>query len=137
MYWMSLKYLYYKFHHLILYGAIGCCASGLDFIVYSFLVQIGGQHYIISNCISVLVGIATSFTLNRNYNFKVKDKIKKRFSIFLIVGLCGMFLSNTILWVCIEKLLFSKLVSKVLSIVLVVFFQFLLNKYFTFSPSKK
>lgn len=130
-----IKKLYQKFRNLILYGIIGCCSSGLDFLLYTLLVSHFGMHYIISNCISVLAGISTSFILNRNYNFKIKDKTRQRFAIFLSVGLCGMLMSNLILYVCIDLIGINKIASKLLSIVLVVFFQFLLNKYITFKPS--
>ena len=131
-----LKNLYYRFRHLILYGIIGTFSSSLDFTIYTLLVQIVGLHYLVANCISILAGITTSFFLNRNYNFKVKDNVRGRFAIFLTVGLCGLMLSNIVLYVCVSSLDMNKLVSKLLSIVLVVFFQFLINKYITFKPSK-
>lgn len=135
---LQLFYRFYsKFRNLILYGIFGCCSSGLDFLLYTLLVSVLGWHYIVSNCVSVLAGIATSFTLNRNYNFKVKDKTKLRFGIFLSIGVTGMMLSNLILWICISVLGTDKLVSKLLSIVLVVLFQFIANKYVTFKPSQK
>ena len=127
--------IYHKFDHLILYGVIGSFSSGLDFLIYTLLVQVVGLQYIISNCISVLGGITTSFILNRNYNFKVKDKTKLRFSIFLTVGLCGLLFSNLVLYLCIGMMGIDKIISKLLSIVLVVFFQFLANKYVTFKPT--
>ena len=127
--------LFNKFRHLILYGIIGSFSSSLDFLIYTLLVQVIGIQYLVSNCISVLGGITTSFILNRNYNFKVKDHAKRRFSIFLTVGLCGLLMSNMILYLCIEVWSMDKLISKLLSIVLVVLFQFLINKYFTFKPS--
>ncbi len=128
----SSLYSLLQFRSLILYGIIGSFSSGLDFSIYTVLVRLLGIHYVAANCFSVLCGISTSFVLNRNYNFKVKDKTKQRFTIFLTVGLCGMLLSNMILWLCIEELHFKEIISKLLSIVLVVFFQFLLNKYLTF-----
>ena len=127
--------LYKKFHHLVLYGIIGSFSSGLDFLIYTLLVQIVGLQYLVANCISVIGGISTSFYLNRNYNFKVKDHTKRRFSIFLTVGLCGLVMSNLILFLCIDFMGMDKLISKLLSIVLVVFFQFLVNKYLTFKPT--
>ena len=130
-----IKTLYRKFHHLVLYGIIGSFSSGLDFLIYTFLVQLVGLQYLVANCISVVAGISTSFYLNRNYNFKVKDHTKRRFSIFLTVGLCGLVMSNLILYLCIDNLGMDKLISKLLSIVLVVFFQFLVNKYLTFKPT--
>ena len=129
--------LFSRFRSIILYGIIGSFSSGLDFSIYSILVRICGIHYVIANCFSVLCGITTSFILNRSYNFKVKDKIKKRFTLFLTIGLCGMMLSNLILWLCIEVLHLHNIISKLLSIVLVVFFQFLLNKYLTFRSYEK
>lgn len=126
-----LLYIWKRFRNLILYGIIGCCSSSIDFAVFSLLESIG-LYYIVANCASVLVGISTSFILNRRYNFKVKDNTTKRFAIFLLVGLLGLFVSNIILYFCIEQIDLDKMLSKVLSILLVVFFQFLLNKYITF-----
>lgn len=129
--------LYKKYRNLILYGIIGCFSSGLDFLAYTLFVSVLGWHYIVSNVLSVLVGITTSFILNRNINFKVKDKTKQRFSIFLFVGLCGMLLSNLILWLCVEQAGMNKIVSKLLSIILVVLFQYILNKNITFKPTEQ
>lgn len=124
--------IFKKFRTLILYGLIGGLSSSIDFIVYSLLVSYVGLNYILSNSISVLIGIITSFTLNRKYNFKVKDKKYRRFIIFLCVGLCGMIISNLILYLCIDILSLHELISKLLSIVLVVIVQFIINKYITF-----
>ena len=131
------KKIYKKFRNLILYGIIGCCSSTLDFLLYTLFVSVFGWHYILSNCISVLAGITTSFTLNRNYNFKIKDKTRQRFAVFLSIGLCGMMVSNMLLYLCIDILHWNKIVSKLLSIILVVIFQFILNKYITFKPTKQ
>lgn len=127
-----LSRLYQRFRNLILYGIIGSFTSALDFAVFTLLSKYIGIHYIIANCISVLVGITTSFALNRSINFKVKDKTGKRFLIFLMVGLCGLLLSNVILYVGIDMLSGDELIVKLASIVLVVGFQFILNKFITF-----
>ncbi len=132
-----LKALYHRFHHLILYGIIGTFSSTLDFLVFTLLTKVCGVPYLLANCISVLVGITTSFYLNRTYNFKVNDKTAKRFSIFLAVGLTGLMFSNLILWVGIDKLHADETITKLASIVLVVFFQFLFNKFVTFRISSE
>lgn len=128
--------LFNKFRHLILYGMIGGLSSGLDFSIYTILVEWAVLNYIFANCISVLSGITVSFLLNRKFNFKVEDKTVKRFFIFLSVGLGGLILSNAILYLCIEYILLDELVSKLLSIVPVVLLQFILNKYITFKTDK-
>ena len=127
-----LSRLYQRFRNLILYGIIGSFTSALDFAVFTMLSKYIGIHYIVANCISVLIGISTSFALNRSINFKVKDKTGKRFLIFLTVGLCGLLLSNLILYVGIDMLSGDELIVKLACIVLVVGFQFILNKFITF-----
>ena len=127
-----LSRLYQRFRNLILYGIIGSFTSALDFAVFTMLSKYIGIHYIVANCISVLIGISTSFALNRSINFKVKDKTGKRFLIFLTVGLCGLLLSNLILYVGIDMLSGDELIVKLASIVLVVGFQCILNKFITF-----
>ena len=92
-----------RWRQLILYGIIGSFSAFLDFLVYTALISIG-LFYIQANCISVLVGIGTSFLLNRHFNFKVKDHTRRRFAIFLTVGLCGLMMSNIILFVCVGNL---------------------------------
>lgn len=124
-----------RFRTLILYGLIGCLSSTLDFAVFTILTKGVGCYYLLANCISVLVGITTSFFLNRTYNFKVKDKTVRRFSMFLTIGLCGLLLSNVILWIGIDRLALNSIIVKLVSIGLVVFFQFLANKYITFRKS--
>lgn len=121
-----------KFRNLIIYGIIGSFTSFLDFCVFTVLTSFVSFHYLLANCISVLVGITTSFLLNRSYNFKVKDHFKRRFAIFLSVGLSGLVLSNIILYVGIDLMHCNEMIVKLASIVLVVGFQFLLNKFVTF-----
>ena len=52
--------LFNKFRHLILYGIIGGMSSGLDFLLYTALVEFVGLNYMLANCISVLAGILVS-----------------------------------------------------------------------------
>lgn len=121
---------------LILYAVFGACSAGLDFAIYTALVELTAMPYLAANCISVLAGISTSFMLNRSYNFKVKDHTSRRFVTFLIVGLLGLMLSNAFLYLCIDVQGMDKVVAKLLSIVLVAGLQFLINKYVTFKPAK-
>lgn len=125
---------YEEFRQLILYGIFGSCSALLDLIIFTALVR-WGMYYMLANSISVLAGISTSFLLNRQYNFKVKDAAFRRFSIFLTIGLIGMLLSNLILYCCIDVMGADEFLSKLLSIVLVALFQFVLNKYVTFKPT--
>ena len=121
-----------KFRNLILYGIIGTLCAGLDFLVFYTLTASLAMFYLHANILSVNVGITTSFLLNRKYNFKVTDNSMKRFIIFISVGFGGLLLSSALLYFFIDILACGKVISKIVSIVFVVFLQFLLNKYITF-----
>jgi len=131
-----LRNIYRRFRHLFLYGVIGAFSAGLDFALFNFLVRIAGVQYILANSTSVVAGIVTSFILNRNYNFRVKDNTHRRFALFLTIGLCGMLLSNLILYLCVDIIKIDSIAAKVLSIVVVALLQFLANKFITFKPEK-
>lgn len=120
-----------KYREFLLYGIIGGACASLDFAIYTIALYLG-VGLLCANTIGVLCGIAASFTLNRQYNFKVKDHTLRRFAIFLSVGLSGLALSSVLLYALVDNLEWNKLYAKLLTIVVVSVFQFVLNKTLTF-----
>lgn len=116
------------FKLLTKYFFIGILAATIELLVFNFLIQY--FNYVIANSIAYSFGIITSFTLNKFFNFKVKDKTIIRFGRFLIVNIGGLFISNLIL------IYFSGLLPlielKILSMPIVIFFQFITNYLWTF-----
>lgn len=116
------------FKLLIKYFFIGILAASIELLIFSFFTKY--LNYVIANSIAYSFGIITSFTLNKFYNFKVKDKTIIRFGRFLIVNISGLFISNLIL------IYFSGLLPlielKILSMPIVIFFQFIMNYLWTF-----
>jgi|TARA_B100000242_G_C43027410_1_gene478449 putative flippase GtrA len=116
------------FKLLIKYFFIGILAASIELLIFSFFTKY--LNYVIANSIAYSFGIITSFTLNKFYNFKVKDKTIIRFGRFLIVNISGLFISNLIL------IYFSGLLPlielKILSMPIVIFFQFMMNYLWTF-----
>jgi putative flippase GtrA len=86
----------------------------------------------VANGISVTIGITTSFILNMSFNFRVKDRLLKRFLLFISVGFGGLILSSALLFYFIDVLFFEKIIAKLISIGIVVTIQYFLNKHFTF-----
>lgn len=119
---------------LIIYGIIGAFSSTLDFVIYTSLVMIG-LNMLIANVIGVNIGIFTSFSLNRTYNFKVKDHSRRRFASFYAVGLIGLLLSTAILYLTVDILHLSEITAKIIAIIIVALFQFILNSKITFRKS--
>lgn len=79
---------------------------------------------------SYCFGILTSFVLNRIYNFKIKDKVIKRFSKFFLVNIIGLIISNFFLFILDGVIPYFEL--KIASMPFIMSLQFLLNYFWTF-----
>jgi putative flippase GtrA len=119
------------FRSLLLYGVFGGIAALVDFSVFYALAQGAGINKFVANIISMHAGMVVSFALNRNFNFKKRDKLARRFFIYYAVILVGMALSSFLLWV-LGLWLPSKAVVKAITILIVSGLQFIVNKYVTF-----
>ncbi len=120
-----------RHRQLFFYGIIGGGCAFIDFCVYTVLCRLG-ISYLTANLIGVHCGIICSFLLNRHYNFKVKDKVKLRFLSFYVVGLTGLAISSGMLYLLIDHYHFCEIYAKIPTIIVVAFFQFVLNKFITF-----
>ena len=110
---------------LVKYFFIGILAASIELLTFSLFLKY--INYVIANSIAYSFGVITSFTLNRIFNFKVKDKIIIRFGRFLIVNIIGLFISNSILFYFSGLMPYIEL--KILSMNIVIFFQFLMNYF--------
>ena len=116
------------FKLLIRYFFIGILAATVELFTFSLFIKY--INYVIANSIAYGFGVLSSFTLNRLFNFKIKDKTLIRFGRFLIVNICGLLLSNFILFYFSGVMPFIEL--KILSMPIVIFFQFTMNYFWTF-----
>lgn len=121
---------------LFLYGIIGATTATIDSVVFIILQRAYIDKYV-ANFISINIGIALSFILNTFFNFKVKDNLFRRGISFFSVGYLGMLLSMGILYLGTDILKFDSIVIKLLSVIIVAVFQFILNKLITYKEGKK
>jgi putative flippase GtrA len=144
--------LYSKYRNFVLYGIIGLISAGLDFVIYTSLIQMGVVYLLsniigihlsniivihLSNIIGIHCGIFCSFILNRYYNFKVKDNVFYRFLSFYAVGLLGLLVSSGLLWLLVTKIAWNEIHAKLITIIVVAIFQFIVNKFITFRKINK
>ena len=132
----TIKQLYNKFRHLILYGIIGGLCATLDFGIYTLLCHFDVLPYLWANVISIHCGIICSFLLNRTFNFKVQDKTPQRFLSFYVVGLIGLGISELMLYLMATVGNWNEVLCKLISVVVVALIQFVLNKYITFKTKQ-
>jgi len=121
---------------IVLYGIIGGVSAFLDFLLFTLMYKKFGMNKFLANGISVHAGIATSFILNRKFNFKITDRVLYRALSFYLTGLFGLALSQCLLWLG-GILLLPVLMVKFISIFIVAAVQFVINKLITFRVTYK
>ena len=114
------------------YFIIGGGSTGVELIIF-FIVKYNGFDIYQANIIGKLCGLTLSFILNTVVNFKVKNNIVLRLVMFYAVGIGGLVLSNLILYGGVEVLGMPSGLVKFISVPVVGFGQFWINKFVTFS----
>ncbi|SDQ09680.1 GtrA family protein [Quadrisphaera sp. DSM 44207] len=117
---------------LVLYGLIGGTSALLDLVVFLVLVGTTSISEVLATCLSVSVGIVTSFTLNARFNYRTSSHLVQRFAAFYAVGFLGVVMSAAILFLLHDKAGMAPWGAKVISIPAVVVTQFLVNRKVAF-----
>jgi putative flippase GtrA len=123
--------------HFLFYAIIGFSGAGIDYGVYILLLKFLGWNYLWANILSTSIGITNNFILNAFLNFKVRDRLFKRFLSFYGVGLLGLVVAMALLWAQVGLIGISPVIAKLLTIIVVVLLQYNLNKRLSFARTSK
>lgn len=131
-----IQIIFYQYKNFIFYIIIGVSGIVLDFIIFYILTTKFLLFYQYANFISVSAGISNNFLWNALVNFKVKDKIIKRFLSFYIVGLIGLGISALFLYLLIDIIRQPVFLAKASVIIIVPIIQYILNKTISFRKTE-
>jgi putative flippase GtrA len=78
----------------------GCFNTALDFLILNVLTLAFGLPVLVSNTISVLLGISISYALNHFFVFRYPHRIslRKFLEFFLITGVSSLGIQTLIIW---------------------------------------
>jgi putative flippase GtrA len=119
-----------KFVRYVLFGGT---AATLDFVVFAGLVHWLGASATVATAVGVLVGISTSFFLNRRYTFAVLDRLRTRYFRFFAVGAMGLALSVLVVGLLSDVGSVEPFLAKALSLPPVLALQFTVNSKWSFA----
>lgn len=114
------------------YVLIGTIATLLDMGVLYLLSDVIGWDDILSNCISVFLGISLSFVLNSKFNFKKTQRIIIKFIYFFSICFIGLMIGSAIFEILYAEIGLMKFLAKLISVVSAGILQYLFNKNVTF-----
>ena len=128
--------LFNKHKQFVFYAAIGVSGLLLDIIFFAILFNLVEIDKQIANFISTSIGITNNFILNSKFNFKVNDKMLRRFVSFYAIGFLGLGLTAIFFFVLTDRMGVNANITKVISLPFVLVFQFVLNKLISFKNVK-
>lgn len=103
---------------------------GITFICKEFLKI---QKYV-SNAIGFSMAATTNYMLNRMWTFHSHNpNVGLEFTRFFLIALIGLGINLLIIWTMTGKFKVNFYVSKLVATLLVTFWNFLINAYFTFA----
>ena len=127
------------FKQFVKFCLVGLTNVIVDFSVYIALTRLiifFRSHYLVANLISFSLAVSWSFVFNRVWTFKNKEKqiILQYFKFFLFSAV-GLGLHTLILYTLVDYFDFYDILAKAIAVVLVTFWNFSANKFWTFGSS--
>lgn len=116
------------------YNIVAVLATGVDFLVFILLFEIFDIWYVASTFISAICGGIAAFVLNRIWTFMGKNgKLGNQAIKYLIVWGSSILLNTLGLYLIVENSNLGSIISKIIvSVIVGICFNFLMNKYFVF-----
>ena len=117
----------------IKFGIVGVSNTLISLTIYYIFVAIDRDLYIIGNCVGFVVSVLNAYYWNRRYVFKTSNKghIKAIARTFASYGFTFI-LSTVILYVMVSIVNVSEFIAPIVSLVVTIPVNFLLNKFWSF-----
>lgn len=121
------------------FAAVGIINTGLDFLIYASLTRIfifWESHKVLATSIAFFIANLNSYILNKYWTFQNKEKKHHiQYTKFLSISLIGLGLTDLIFSLALHFNLYD-LLAKLTPIPLVLLWNFIANKYWTFHRQK-
>ncbi len=120
---------------LLRYLFVGGISAVIDTGVFMLLTVSADAHYILAQTFGFIAGITTNYLLSISWIFERSRKILPETGLFLATGLVGLFLSYLLLFLLIDVLgltAFENMAAKLLTIAIVLAWNFTSRKFLVF-----
>ncbi len=123
------------------FGLVGLTNVAVDFSIYFFLTGISifwQEYYLAANFVSFVIAVTWSFFINKYWTFKHQAKgAPRQYVKFFIVSFVGLLLAESILYLTVDVFKKTDVYGKVSAIFIVYFWNFFINKYWTFRKQEE
>lgn len=119
---------------LFRYFFVGGAAFLVDFTTLFILTEFFTVYYLISAAIAFVLGLLANYVLSVNwvFNRRTVENRTFEFGIFVVIGIVGLGLNEVIIWFFTDNLQMYYLYSKMISAVIILFWNFFARKFTLF-----
>jgi dolichyl-phosphate beta-glucosyltransferase len=122
-----------KYSVFIQYAIVGCLGTAIDLGSLYVLVDFLHVNLLVATAVSFILAVINNFTLNKYWTFKNRSSnIRKQFIKFLVVSIVGLLLTEMFMAILVYGLKLWYLFAKLITSGLILTWNFLANKYWTF-----
>ena len=116
------------------YVFAGSAGFAVDFLILFILTHYFNLYYLLSAAIGFIAGVFLTYIISIYWVFQIKSHRSRvgEFIIFILIGLAGLGITVVFLWVFTEKTHINYLLSKILSTIIVYFWNFFARKRLLF-----
>lgn len=119
---------------LFRYFFVGGAAFLVDFGSLFVLTDFFGVYYLISAAIAFILGLIVNYGLSISWVFNNRklENSTLEFGVFSLIGIIGLGLNEIFIWFFTAEIGFYYLISKMISAVIVLFWNFFARKFVLF-----
>ncbi|MEK7653523.1 MAG: GtrA family protein [Patescibacteria group bacterium] len=132
-------YLFQKYpvsKQFVKFCLVGTSNMILDILVYWFLTRIFNLFYLLAAVCSFIVAVSWSFYFNRRWTFRhLTGNPTNQYLKFFVANAVSMVLNLFLFFLLVDVFKVYDLLAKLMVAVIVAFFNFSLNKWWTFRKS--
>jgi putative flippase GtrA len=117
----------------MLFGAVGAVGTAGHYLTLILLVEALHQDPTLSSLFGAIIGAVINYVLNYKYTFKSNKPHHVAASQFMVIAALGAGINTLLMFIFIRQLQLYYLLAQVLTTGIVLAWNFVLNKFWTFS----
>lgn len=121
------------FKQFIKFGIVGVSNTAISLLVYYFFIWLSKDLYIVGNTVGFTVSVFNAYYWNNKYVFQKGEEghVKPLLRTFAAYGMTFL-MSTGLLYLWVDVLGVSEVIAPIISLLITIPMNFLLNKFWTF-----
>lgn len=117
------------------FAGVGVVGTAAHYALLILLVETIAANEVAGSTAGATLGALVNYVLNRRYTFESKKRHREALTKFLIVATLGLLLNACFMFVLVELMTLHYLLGQVISTMLILMWNFIGNKFWTFSDA--